>query len=69
MQKEDIIALWRLMNMRICAVLDNMPSDKYDKQCDTGSLHPLTWIAEDYVRHLKHHLNQIVSGSFDVVYH
>ncbi|HEX8037708.1 MAG TPA: DinB family protein [Chryseosolibacter sp.] len=69
MQKEDVIALWRLMNMRICAVLENMPKENYDRQCDTGSLHPLAWIAEDYVRHLKHHLNQIVSGSFDVVYH
>ncbi len=68
MKKEDVIELWRLINMQICAVLDTMPQENYDRQCDTGSLHTLSWIAEDYVRHLKHHLNQVISGSFDVVY-
>lgn len=68
MSREDLIQLWRLMNERICAVLENMPAENYSKECDTGSLHTLSWIAEDYVKHLKHHLNQIISGSFDVIY-
>ena len=68
MQKEEIIELWRLMNLRICAVLENMPENLYSKECDTGSLHTLAWIAEDYVKHLKHHLNQIIFESFDVIY-
>ncbi len=68
MPKNDIIQLWSLMNLRICAVLENMPENNYQKECDTGSLHTLAWIAEDYVKHHKHHMNQIISGSFDVIY-
>ncbi len=68
MDKQDLVDLWRLVNLRICAVLTNMPPANYQRQCDTGSLHTLEWLAVDYVKHLKHHLNQIISGSFDVVY-
>jgi hypothetical protein len=62
------IDLWRLMNVRICAVLAVMPSENYEKECNTGSLHTLEWLAAEYVKHLKHHINQIISGSFDVIY-
>ena len=72
MQKEDVIALWKLMNRRIAAVLSNMPHENYARECDTGKqkadLHSLEWLAEDYVKHMKHHLNQIIAGSFDIVY-
>src|SRR5688500_5758824 len=37
MKKEEVIALWRLLNLRICAVLENMPPGNYNKQCNTGS--------------------------------
>ena len=66
--KDDVILLWRLINLRICAVLESMPAENYTKQCNTGTLHTLQWLAEDYVKHMKHHINQIISGSFDVVY-
>lgn len=68
MSKEDVIQLWRLLNLRICAVLENMPGENYRKEINTGNLHSLEWLAEDYVKHLKHHMNQIISGSFDVIY-
>ena len=64
----DVIQLWRLINLRICAVLENMPPENYTKQCNSGTLHTLQWLAEDYVKHMKHHINQIISGSFDVIY-
>jgi hypothetical protein len=28
----------------------------------------LEWLAIDYVKHLKHHLNQIIANSFAIVY-
>jgi hypothetical protein len=67
MKKEDIVQLWKLINYRIAAVLKHMPKNHYPKQCDTGTLHSLQWLAEDYVKHMKHHINQIISGSFDVI--
>jgi hypothetical protein len=68
MSKEDVIQLWRLINQRIAAVLTNMPHENYGKLSETSALHSLEWLAADYVKHMKHHLNQIIAGSFDVVY-
>jgi hypothetical protein len=71
-KKDDVITLWRLINERIYTVLITMPEEKYLRECNTGrhtnELHSLEFLAIDYVRHLKHHLNQILPGSFDVVY-
>jgi hypothetical protein len=68
MKKDDVINLWKLVNERIAAILENMPEENYHKQSETSQLHTLLWLAEDYVRHTKHHLNQILAGSFDIVY-
>jgi hypothetical protein len=68
MEKSDLIELWRLLNLRICAVLESMPEANYTKESNTGSLRTLAWLAEDYVKHMKHHINQIIAGSFDVIY-
>ena len=72
MEKEDVVQLWNLVNRQIGAVLGNMSEKNYQRQCDTGNgreqLHSLQWLADDYVKHMKHHLNQIIPGSFDVVY-
>ena len=71
-KKEHVITLWRLINLQICAVLAAMPKENYSKVCNTGrdtpSLHTIEWLAPDYVKHLKHHINQVIAKSFDVVY-
>jgi hypothetical protein len=67
-QKTDVILLWKLINQRIADVLTSMPEENYDKQCNTGSLHSLSWLADDYVKHTKHHLNQIIPNSFNIQY-
>jgi hypothetical protein len=72
MKAGDVVALWKLVNMQICSVLRSMPVSNYSRTCNTGresdSLHTLLWLAEDYVKHLKHHINQVISGSFDITY-
>jgi hypothetical protein len=69
---KEIISLWALANKRIVAILRAMPQSRYSNQVDTGknapSLHTLEFLAADYVKHLKHHLNQIIANSFDVTY-
>lgn len=66
----DVIENWRLINLKICRVLQHMPTENYLKTCDFGDGKFLTleWLAIDYVKHLKHHLNQIIANSFDIVY-
>jgi len=72
MNDSDVIALWKLLNERIIALLNNMPIENHVRTCDTGkispSIHTVQWIAADYVKHLKHHLNQIIAGSFNIMY-
>lgn len=72
MKKDDVILLWFLINQRIETILTNMPAAFFQLVCDTGkekeNLHSLQWLAEDYVNHMKHHLNQVFPGSFDAVY-
>lgn len=63
MRKEDLIALWQLLNVRIGVVVDGIPQNDLEKLCNTGKgadeLHPLRYLAADYLAHLKHHLAQI----------
>lgn len=72
MNGQDVIALWRLVNLQIVNILSNMSTENYTKQCDTNkqgvTLHTLDWLASDYVKHLKHHINQVIPNSFNVVY-
>jgi len=72
MTSMDVIVMWMLVNFRISEVLDAMPEANYSKQCNTGKgneqLYTLEWLAQDYVRHMKHHINQVIPGSFDIQY-
>src|SRR5436190_4538403 len=38
MSSMDVIALWKLMNERIVAVLTNMPEKNYKRNSDTGKM-------------------------------
>ena len=71
-RSSDVILLWRLVNDQICSVLQTMPASNYNRMCDTSKqteqFHSLQWLAEDYVKHLKHHLNQVIPGSYDIIY-
>jgi hypothetical protein len=68
----EVFESWKLINLKICRALDNMPVASYKKLVDTGKDAPnlltIEWLAIDYVKHLKHHLNQIIPNSFDIVY-
>jgi hypothetical protein len=68
--KEDMIRLWTLLNQRIASVLKAMPETNYGKLCPTAynGHRSVEWFANDYNKHLKHHLNQILPGSFDIHY-
>ncbi len=69
---DTVVTLWILMNHRIATVLSQMDEKYYSKQCDTGrgdkNLHSIIWLAADYVKHMKHHLNQVIPGSYNIVY-
>src|SRR5690606_21194861 len=64
MTSMDVIVSWMLINYRISEVLENMPTENYSKKCNTGKndeqLYTLEWLAQDYLKHMKHHINQII---------
>lgn len=72
MNGATIITMWSYMNEAICRVLENMPEENYGRVCNTAKtgleLHSLEWLAIDYVKHLKHHMNQIFENAFDISY-
>jgi hypothetical protein len=51
-------------------VLSVLPADAGQIMCHVGNNAPATleWIAQDYVEHLKHHLNQILGKTFATNY-
>jgi hypothetical protein len=57
----DLIQLWWLLNKHICHVLKNMPAEMAERESQTEKLHTIKWLAQDYIKHLKHHLHQILN--------
>jgi hypothetical protein len=59
----EVIMLWKLLNHQISRVIENIPEEKLQNTCDTGKgkieLHTLSFFIDDYLVHLKYHLNQI----------
>jgi hypothetical protein len=58
----DLIELWLNYNKHLTHIISKMPKEKYERTCDVGKEESVTleWLVKDYLRHLKHHLNQIM---------
>mgnify|MGYP001584903545 FL=1 len=56
----DLIDLWYLLNRQICEILKNTSSETAQRQCRAPELHTIEWLAQDYIKHLKHHLHQVL---------
>lgn len=57
----DIVSLWLQMNRHLVHVMANIRADRLGRECVIGDEEPVTleWLMSDYVRHLRHHLDQI----------
>lgn len=56
----ELLTLWVLLNKHICMILKKMPASATEKLCETNETHTIQWIAEDYNKHLLHHLHQVL---------
>jgi hypothetical protein len=56
----DLIQLWALINKHICHILENTPAHLWNRTCMTEEPHTIEWLAEDYIRHLKHHMHVVL---------
>ena len=60
-QWSALVALWASYNRYLAHVISHLPLAKLETPCRIGSNEQVTlrFLAEDYVRHLAHHLAQI----------
>lgn len=58
----SLIKLWEMYNRHICHVIEHLPDEALLIMCDIGrdKLVTLDFAIQDYHRHMRHHLNQIV---------
>lgn len=60
----QLIQLWTLLNLQIAQVLSYTSDAAAQRQCNTGKtkpeLHSVKWLAEDYLKHMRHHLHHIL---------
>jgi hypothetical protein len=60
----ELLKLWELVNRQIVRVLASYPANRTQIKCDNGryepSLNTVAFLAEDYIVHMQHHLNQLV---------
>lgn len=60
-QLKDLIELWYLLNKQIWCILSNLSDEGTRRTCQTESLQTVNWLAEDYIKHMKHHLHQVLN--------
>src|SRR5688572_1600872 len=56
----ELIQLWYLLNLQIARILENMSKETALRYCNTEKLHTLEWLATDYIKHLRHHLFEVL---------
>ena len=56
-----LISLWAAYNRYLAHVIAHFPASKLGTPCRIGSANPVTlsFLAEDYLNHMVHHLSQI----------
>jgi hypothetical protein len=59
----QLVALWLTLNQHVAAVIESVAAEKLSTLCTIGDHKPesLEWWMRDYLRHLKHHLEQLVA--------
>ncbi|OGU29623.1 MAG: hypothetical protein A2057_08770 [Ignavibacteria bacterium GWA2_35_9] len=58
-----LIKFWELYNLHLAELIKLIPEKNFVRECNVGKEQNVTlqWLVEDYVRHLEHHLRQLVN--------
>lgn len=65
-----LVTLWRSYNEFLAHVLEKLPAEAAEYPVTIGGdvSGTLAFIAQDYVEHMKHHLNQVTGGKLATTY-
>jgi hypothetical protein len=57
-----LVALWSAYNRHLSDVIERIPEGALSSPCNTGKEEPvpLEFVIRDYLRHLRHHVNEIL---------
>ena len=58
----DLVEFFSQYNLHLGRIINSLPDEVFNNLCNIGKDSPVTlsFIVEDYFRHLKHHLNKIL---------
>lgn len=61
----QLLVLWSTYNLRLATVIEGLPASAASVPCRIGSAEPVTlsWLVEDYIRHMRHHLRQLIPNT------
>ena len=67
MDTDHLIAFWEMYNRHLIELISRVPRSLLEKTCQMsdGTSYTLSWLFDDYVRHLEHHLKQIVESKIN----
>lgn len=57
---KELIMLWYDLNRQMALILKNIPAEMSQRICLTDTSHTIEWLAADYIKHLKHHMHQVL---------
>jgi hypothetical protein len=59
---EELVELWSAYNRHLSDVIERIPEEAMSSPCNIGKEEPVTleFVVKDYLRHLRHHMNQIL---------
>jgi hypothetical protein len=59
----ELLELWTALNRQVAYVMAAVPPERLQTRCVIGDNEPapLEWWMRDYVRHLRHHLAQLLN--------
>jgi hypothetical protein len=59
----DLAGLWKTLNLALAAVLERIPEDRLQAECRIGEGPAVTleFVIDDYILHMQHHLDHILS--------
>lgn len=60
----ELVDLWVGLNRYLASIIEAAPADRLQTSCRIGSREPasLEWWMRDYVRHVRHYLEQLAPG-------
>jgi len=56
----DLVNLWYLLNKQAVEIIKNTKPEMARRQCLAGEPQTIEWLAADYIKHLRHHIHQVL---------